>query len=92
MQLLEHNILQHTEVGFLCTKKKWVVGGGGLGYYYTPASPPSLPSSYTAHIQALDSGECSLTMLLVFVQPLVPVLHQQLVLSKRRIDKAIDEG
>ena len=44
MQLLEHNALQHTTVGFLCTKKKGVgeVGGGG-GYYYTPASLPSLP-------------------------------------------------
>lgn len=33
-----------------------------------------------------------LTVVLVLVQPLVAVLGEQLVLSERRVDEAVDEG
>lgn len=36
--------------------------------------------------------ECSFTVVLVLVQPLVAIVCEQLVLPKRRVDKAVYEG
>ena len=87
MQLLEHNTLKLAS--YAQRRRGWWVVRLLLHTSFSSLPPSHLLTLPT--IQALDRGVCSLTMLLVFVQPLVPVLHQQLVLSKRCVDKAIDE-